>query len=81
MELGNKYNNRLEKRRLCSPPVLSNNKINFGNNNIKYNFAKQRLPTPMIKSSNINEKNFNSNFSRCNTNYNNISKNNTFSIK
>ena len=81
MELGNKYNNRLEKRRLCSPPVLSNNKINFGNNNIKYNFAKQRLPTPMIKSSNINGKNFNSNFSRCNTNYNNISKNNSFSLK
>ena len=81
-ELGNKYKNYIGKRRLASPPVLTNNKINLNNNNnIKYNFNKQRLPSPMIKSTNSNEKTFISNISRSNANYNSINKNNSFNLK
>ena len=78
LDLNNKYNTYLGNRRLCSPPVINNNKINLGKNNIKYTLTKQRLPSPMIKN-NMEEQEFISNIKRSNTNY--INKNNSFSLK
>jgi len=80
LDVNGKYNTYLGKRRLCSPPVMNNNKINLGNNNIKYTLTKQRLPSPMIKNI-MEEQEFISNIKRSNTNYININKNNSFSLK
>ena len=80
-EEGNKYKTFFGKRRLGSPPVLNNNKIIITNNNLKYNFGKQRLPSPMIKTNTSSGKAYISNINRSNTNYNNINKNNSFSLK
>ena len=77
-----KYKTSIGKRRLGSPPVMSNNKINLGNNNIKYNFAKHRLPSPMIKSTDINGKSLISTINKSNTsNFTNVNKNSSFSLK
>ena len=67
--------------RLGSPPVLNNNRINLGNNNIKFNLSKQRLPSPVIKSLNSNEKNYVNNINRSNTNFNSFNKNSSFNLK
>ena len=80
LDLDKKYKNYFGKRRLCSPPVLNNNKMYLGNN-FKYNCNKQRLPSPMIKSNNSNENSFISNINRSNTNYNIFNKNNSFGLK
>ena len=76
-------NNYIGRRRLGSPAVINNNKINLVNNNIKYNYINHRLPSPMIKQNDLNGNNFVSNINRTNTstNYNNINKNNSFSLK
>ena len=79
LDLNGKYNSYLGKRRLCSPPVINNNKINLGNKNIKYSLTKQRLPSPMINSNNTEGQEFISNIKRSNTNY--IKINNSFSLK
>ena len=79
--MGNKYKNYLGKMRLGSPPVLNNNRINLGNNNIKFNLSKQRLPSPVIKSLNSNEKNYVNNINRSNTNFNSFNKNSSFNLK
>ena len=81
IDLGNKYKNYLGKMRLGSPPVLNNNRINLGNNNIKFNLSKQRLPSPVIKSLNSNEKNYVNNINRSNTNFNSFNKNSSFNLK
>ena len=81
LDFGNKYKTHLGKIRLGSPPVLNNHRINLGNNNIKYNLSKQRLPSPMIKSMNSNDKTFVNNINRSNTNYNSFNKNNSFNLK
>ena len=92
IHIGNKINidmegNYIGRRRLGSPPVINNsinnNKINLGNNNIKYNYLKQRLPSPMIKSNELNGNTFVSSINRTstNTNYNSMNKNNSFSLK
>ena len=81
LDLSNKYKTNLGKRRFVSPPIINDNKINLKNNNIKYNFTKQRLPSPMIKSMNSNVKTFISNINRSITNYNYINKNRSFNLK
>ena len=81
IDFTSKYKNSIGKRRLGSPSVISNNKINLGNNNIKYNFAKHRLPSPMIKSNNLNGKTFISTINRSSTNYNSLNKNSSFNLK
>ena len=76
-------NNYLGRRRLGSPPIINNNKINLANNNIKYNYINHRLPSPMIKQNDLNGNNFVSNINRANTstNYNGVNKNNSFNLK
>ena len=78
IELGSKYKNSFSRKRLASPQLSSNNKISLGNNN-KINPAKYRLPSPMIKSTNINGKAFMT-INKSNTNYY-MNKSASFNIK
>ena len=86
IDFGSKYKNSFTRKRMASPPIMSNNKISLGNtNNNKINGAKFRLPSPMIKSSSTtmsSGKSYvnNNNINRSNTNYN-MNKSASFNIK
>jgi hypothetical protein len=60
IELGNKYINSISKKRMVSPQMPSNKKIGLGNsiNSPKFNIAKYRVPSPLIKSTSLGEKTF-----------------------
>jgi len=77
IELGNKYINTFSKKRMVSPQISSNNKIELGNsiNSPKFNIARYRVPSPMIKSSSLGEKAF------MNNKKNNMNKSSSFNIK
>ena len=81
-----KTNKRLQKnafgkKRMASPQLLSNNKVGFGNNsnNPKFNIAKYRVPSPMIKSTSLGGKTFMNN-NKNNMNFN-MNKNLSFNMK
>ena len=57
IKFGSKYKNSFQKKRLASPQLNNNNKLSLGNNNNKINNAKYRLPSPMIKSTTVNNNN------------------------
>jgi hypothetical protein len=81
IELGNKYINSISKKRMVSPQMSSNNKIGLGNsiNSPKFNIAKYRVPSPMIKSTSLGEKSFMNN--KKNSMNFNINKSASFNIK
>ena len=72
LELGNKYINSITKKRMVSPQMSSNNKIGLGNsiNSPKFNIAKYRVPSPLIKSTSLGEKSFMNNKNSINFNMN-----------
>jgi hypothetical protein len=72
IELGNKYINSITKKRMVSPQMSSNNKIGLGNsiNSPKFNIAKYRVPSPLIKSTSLGEKSFMNNKNSINFNMN-----------
>ena len=81
IDFGNKYKNSFSKKRVASPQIPTNNKISLGNsNNPKMNPAKYRLPSPMIKSGNLNGKALINNINRSNTSYN-MNKSASFNVK
>ena len=82
IDFGSKYKNSFSKKRVASPQIPTNNKITLGNNNNnpKMNPAKYRLPSPLIKSGNLNGKAFISNINRSNTSYN-MNKSTSFNVK
>jgi hypothetical protein len=80
IDFGNKFKNSFTKKRVASPQIPTNNKISLGNNNNKINPAKYRLPSPLIKSTNINGKAYINNINKSNTNFN-MNKSASFNIK
>ena len=80
IDFGNKFKNSFTKKRVASPQIPTNNKISLGNNNNKINPAKYRLPSPLIKSTNINGKAYINNNNKSNTNFN-MNKSASFNIK
>ena len=66
---------------MVSPQMSSNNKISLGNsiNSPKFNIAKYRVPSPMIKSTSLGEKTFMNN-KKNNMNFN-MNKSASFNIK
>ena len=80
LDFGGKFKNSFNKKRVASPQISSNNKISLGNNNNKINPARYRLPSPLIKSTNINGKAYINNINKSNTNYN-MNKSASFNIK
>ena len=81
LNFGNKQKNAFGKKRMASPQLLSNNKVGFGNNsnNPKFNIAKYRVPSPMIKSTSLGGKTFMNN-NKNNMNFN-MNKNLSFNMK
>ena len=82
IEFGSKYKNSFQRKRVASPQLsINNNKMNLGNNyNNKINAAKFRLPSPMIKSTNLNGKTIMNSINKSNTNYY-MNKSASFNIK